>query len=272
MIKFFRRIRQQLLSQNKFSKYMLYAIGEILLVVIGIVIALQLNTWNEGRKNRILEKYYVNRIIADINSDLDEIKQMEVFAQKRIAVSQHILVSLGEDYLTKLKEIKRMYDGNRITFIEASVQKYPNLESFNFSSFGESLGYVTAGGREVDIFDYTYQELLTSGKFDIISDHFIREKISAYWNHYQDLLSIQDTYKDAASKYISVLNDHSIPYMNKLSADEVIKLLGDQTQYKTALKNLLWSYAHGLGYFPTIVKDNAELLKAEMETYLNLLD
>ncbi|WP_432410545.1 hypothetical protein [Rasiella sp. SM2506] len=54
MIKFFRKIRQRLVVENKpalpagrFSKYFLYAIGEIVLVVIGILIALQLNTWNE---------------------------------------------------------------------------------------------------------------------------------------------------------------------------------------------------------------------------------
>jgi len=44
MIKFFRKIRQKLLIENKFSKYILYAIGEIILVVIGILIALQINT------------------------------------------------------------------------------------------------------------------------------------------------------------------------------------------------------------------------------------
>jgi hypothetical protein len=51
MIKFFRKIRQQLLTQNKFSKYLLYAIGEIVLVVIGILIALSINNWNENRKS-----------------------------------------------------------------------------------------------------------------------------------------------------------------------------------------------------------------------------
>jgi hypothetical protein len=50
MIKFFRKIRQQLLIENKFSKYLLYAIGEIVLVVIGILIALSINNWNEKRK------------------------------------------------------------------------------------------------------------------------------------------------------------------------------------------------------------------------------
>jgi hypothetical protein len=56
MIKFFRRIRQKLVTENKpalpagrFSKYLLYAIGEILLVIIGILIALQINNWNDKR-------------------------------------------------------------------------------------------------------------------------------------------------------------------------------------------------------------------------------
>ena len=56
MINFFRKIRQKLLSENKFSIYMLYAIGEIVLVVIGILIALQINNWNEFKKERVKEQ------------------------------------------------------------------------------------------------------------------------------------------------------------------------------------------------------------------------
>jgi hypothetical protein len=55
MIKFFRKIRQRLLSENKFSKYLIYAIGEIILDVIGILIALSINNWNENRKIKNLE-------------------------------------------------------------------------------------------------------------------------------------------------------------------------------------------------------------------------
>ncbi len=55
MIKFFRKIRQRLLAENKFNKYLIYAIGEIILVVIGILIALQINNWNERNKTKAKE-------------------------------------------------------------------------------------------------------------------------------------------------------------------------------------------------------------------------
>ena len=69
MIKFFRRIRQQLLNENKTSKYFKYAIGEIVLVVIGILIALQINNWNEERKENLKAKGYVEKLINDLVAD-----------------------------------------------------------------------------------------------------------------------------------------------------------------------------------------------------------
>lgn len=73
MIKFFRRIRQQLLSENKFSKYLIYAIGEIILVVIGILIALQINNWNENRKTKIKEQNLIIALKHEFQLNLEEI-------------------------------------------------------------------------------------------------------------------------------------------------------------------------------------------------------
>ena len=74
MIKFFRKIRQNLLMENKTGKYLKYAIGEIVLVVIGILIALQINNWNENRKDNneeiaILENLDKNLILAKKQSE-----------------------------------------------------------------------------------------------------------------------------------------------------------------------------------------------------------
>ncbi len=69
MIKFFRKIRQQLLVQNKVSRYLLYALGEIVLVVLGILIALSINNWNEERKNfskgnKLFEQHQIEHTIV----------------------------------------------------------------------------------------------------------------------------------------------------------------------------------------------------------------
>lgn len=69
MIKFFRKIRQGLISENKFSKYLLYAIGEIVLVVIGIFIALQLNLWSENNKLDDVRQGYYHQLLDDLNKD-----------------------------------------------------------------------------------------------------------------------------------------------------------------------------------------------------------
>ncbi|WP_191860698.1 DUF6090 family protein [Hanstruepera ponticola] len=71
MIKFFRHIRKSLLMENKTSKYFKYAIGEIFLVVIGILIALQINNWNENRKSNQFQTKILKEIKTSIQLDLE---------------------------------------------------------------------------------------------------------------------------------------------------------------------------------------------------------
>ena len=91
MIKFFRKIRQQLLTENKFSKYMLYAIGEIVLVVIGILIALSINNRNENNKKRNLEIDILKEVNASLETDLVGIKE-NLYDLKYKYVSENIVI------------------------------------------------------------------------------------------------------------------------------------------------------------------------------------
>ena len=75
MLKFFRKIRQNLLMENKTGKYFKYAIGEIVLVVIGILIALQINTWNENRKSKDIVKNYYVQILQDLSKEYINLNQ-----------------------------------------------------------------------------------------------------------------------------------------------------------------------------------------------------
>ena len=76
MIKFFRKIRQNMIKENKVSKYLLYAIGEIVLVVIGILIALSINNWNENRKERQVELKILKEIKLALNNDIRNLKNL----------------------------------------------------------------------------------------------------------------------------------------------------------------------------------------------------
>ena len=73
MIKFFRKIRQNLLSENKTGTYLKYAFGEIILVVIGILIAIQINNWNENRKNQNELINIYHQVSLDIKNDISEL-------------------------------------------------------------------------------------------------------------------------------------------------------------------------------------------------------
>ncbi len=75
MIKFFRKIRYDLMEKNKTGKYLKYAIGEIILVVIGILIALSLNNWNEQRKDRIKEQVVLKQLQEDYQANLMQLEE-----------------------------------------------------------------------------------------------------------------------------------------------------------------------------------------------------
>ena len=88
MIKFFRKIRRNLLSQGKTGTYFKYAIGEIILVVIGILIALKINTWQMEKDDRKTEISLLKNIKSDLENDIREYRSVREFklAQNEAAV------------------------------------------------------------------------------------------------------------------------------------------------------------------------------------------
>ena len=96
MIKFFRKIRQNLLSEGKTVKYFKYAIGEIVLVVIGILIALQINNSNENRKNRIAEADYYCRILEDLGSNEKLIDETSELISNKIKLCKELISDLNK--------------------------------------------------------------------------------------------------------------------------------------------------------------------------------
>jgi hypothetical protein len=97
MLRFFRQIRQKLITDNKFSKYLLYAVGEILLVVIGILIALQINTWNENRQSRAVELKTLKELRADLIQTLEDIRSDSINFRNIIRSNNIVLKHMDEE-------------------------------------------------------------------------------------------------------------------------------------------------------------------------------
>jgi len=94
MLRFFRTIRKKLIEQSKVRNYFFYAIGEIILVVIGILIALQINNWNEFRKERIVESNILKEILVNLDRDIKsldlKINECNEFVTHSTKVLQHL--------------------------------------------------------------------------------------------------------------------------------------------------------------------------------------
>ncbi|MFD2917934.1 DUF6090 family protein [Psychroserpens luteus] len=93
MIKFFRHIRQRYISEGKTTKYFKYAIGEILLVVIGILIALQINNWNEVQKGKMKATTILEAIRSDMVKDLERIEDLKPYWGKEIVYFKKVFPS-----------------------------------------------------------------------------------------------------------------------------------------------------------------------------------
>ena len=94
MIKFFRQIRQNLLMENKTGKYFKYAIGEIVLVVIGILIALSINNWNEAKKSRDKEVVLLHQLNEEFKANLEQLNNKMIIRNAVINSSNFLLEAI----------------------------------------------------------------------------------------------------------------------------------------------------------------------------------
>ena len=176
MIKFFRYIRKSLIEQNKMGKYFKYAIGEIILVVIGILIALQINNWNESRKADIRER--------DV---LEELKQ-GLLSNKNILEDRKIKFA---DFKTKSKRL-----------IEHLEAKHPYNDSLDVYFFTPVANY------SYGISYATFENLKSQG-LDIISNKNLRlDLVKLYEETYWRL-------KDQETKIGNALTNASLPFTRK---------------------------------------------------------
>jgi len=174
MITVFKKIRRRLLTEHKFGKYLTYAIGEIVLVVIGILIALQVNNWNTNRinKNRVVQ--YTKLLIQDLSNDIEMIKVSQFQAIKSFNSIDSLKSYMS---LTKLENLSntdlfvlthdimyRPYKWNRSTLDEMKSSEI--LQYFKNDSLKTKLIAYESFSKHLDEdFDYDLNNAQKSQEF-----------------------------------------------------------------------------------------------------------
>jgi len=152
MLRFFSKIRYKLAAENSVAKYTRYAIGEIVLVVIGILIALSINNWNQYSKDRNLERAYLKRLVHDLQLDIS-------YYAKSINRSQHIM------------DMHKIFV-DEIYNEQASLSETRDLLQ----------SYLDFGVFYLHVSDETIKELMSTGNLSNITNDSVRSAILNYYN------------------------------------------------------------------------------------------
>jgi len=206
MIKFFHHIRRSLLSNNNTGKYLVYAIGEIILVVLGILIALQINNWNERNKLRKTEIKILKELEIALKDDSRNL---------RINVQSYIIVKRSLEIINEQLDLKN-----------------PTNDSLSFA-FQNSLFNNTVAPNIG-----AYETLKAKG-LDLISNDSIREKIilvyEISYKYYQDVAKNRYLSESFIQEYCATLFNNLDSFDPTAMVPNNYSLLRKDTLYRTII-------------------------------------
>jgi len=221
MINFFRKIRYDLMEKNKTGKYIKYAIGEIVLVMIGILLALSINNWNEERKVRNIESSYLTRLKNDLEAELNYIGQ-------RISRTEN--------------------DNDNLNLFLEKV--YTTQE--NIQAVGDLFTHLHLNTDPLASANSTYRELIGTGDFDVFQNDQLKKSIIDYYRVSEDLALQIDEF-NSVSTDIMVETFATIPNFSKLMisnniptifTDHEWSFINDQSSFKfQRLEGMVYIYS-----------------------------
>ncbi|QYA26144.1 hypothetical protein G3I01_11675 [Gramella sp. MT6] len=195
MIKFFRRIRQKILSENKFSKYLIYAIGEIVLVVIGILIAVQVNDLKKTNIENELEQNYLMNLIIELKQDS---------------------IGLTKNY--KKLEIQARTKDLFLDIIRGGTKSDSVIEFFEYQ-WRPIQPYIPTKA--------TFTEMSSSSHLRIIKNDLLREEIIKLYNSYDAFEKEEALLVQTSTQNIINRLSQTIPDMSNYDTNDIMSLKSD---------------------------------------------
>ena len=247
MIKLFQKIRQRLLIENKFSKYLLYAIGEIILVVIGILIALQINNWNEIRKIRNTE--------------------------------QHYLLSLKEEFSFNRDELKSIINRNKLNFdyaLKTLNNTGPENPEITEEEFGSLLTNSLSTEIQFDPNQGVLDEIINSGKLGIFGSKELKFALSSWSGILYRVRLQEQELLNMRSRTIELVRNNA--NLRKVLGDRLLAIGIKKTKFEQGNLHLLKSVAfdgHITGFTTmsySLNNNHYPKLLEEIDTILLLID
>lgn len=148
-----------MIKENRTSKYILYAIGEIVLVVIGILIAISINNWNQNRIDNNIEMVYYQRFLDDVYLD-EEILTQQIELTKKRLLSANILLNYLQQENVDMKQIANA--------IRNSVSRSDYI---------------------IEPIKITYEDVKSSGNLNLIRDFELKYKLVKYYSNLEGLMN-----------------------------------------------------------------------------------
>ena len=245
MIKFFRKIRQNLVTEGKSIKYLKYALGEILLVVIGILIALQINNWNENRKSNLIAKEVYANLLTSLVQDSIEVQRSIDLLSKSVKTQSNLI--LNESKMLSIEFNQDELDSLIGNILSGVMSFFPKTGVYELITSNNSMDLLKSKQIKsllINLYDFQYKryeniDALIDDKYHHELNSLIREKIkfvgtfnsesvftilshadySRFKEHYEELVSeCRDSYG-----MLSTANAYLIQI--RQSIEELIKLI-----------------------------------------------
>ena len=237
MINFFRRVRRRLLSENKVTRYLIYALGEILLVLVGILLALQVNNWNENKKEDTDLRDSLTEMIDELESDIDFLER-----------------EAGK-YSAIIPKLELLIDG-----------KYEQTDLDGFVGlFG--------GACDTKNFGIIYNSLKADRKLNLIRQKQVKEMIINYYeNISEDHIYFSYWHDRFVADNIDSFILANIPLDKKGRIDpKIAKALLQQVKFQNILAYQLRLYSSYVSMNNRVIKDGVEL-RGALASYIHAED